>query len=64
MRPSHRHDPRSGRLRRWLIGIALLTVLAAGYGVSLNWFAHRLGDDIEKTLRSPSAPENAVPSPR
>lgn len=64
MRHSHHSDPRSGRLRRWLIGAVLLTVLAVGYGVSLSWFAHRLGDDIEKSLRSPSAPENAVPSPR
>lgn len=66
MRPSRHHEPRPGRLRRWLVGLALLTVLALAYGLSLNWFAHRLGDDVEKSLRVPNAADtdNAVLSPR
>ena len=63
MRPHH-HDPRSGRLRRWLIGLSLLAVLALGYALSLSWFAHRLGDDVEKSLRTPDASDNAVLPPR
>ncbi len=66
MRPSQHPTPRPGRLRRWLVGLALLTALALAYGLSLNWFAHRLGDDVEKSLRVPDAvdSDNAVLSPR
>lgn len=64
MRPRHDHVPRSGRLRRWLIGLSLLTVLALGYALSLSWFAHRLGDDVEKSIRTPDASDNAVLTPR
>lgn len=65
MRPQH-HAPRSGRLRRWLIGLSLLSALALGYGLSLSWFAHRLGNDVEKSLRVPDASDtdNAVLPPR
>jgi len=64
MRPHHSPHPRSGRLRRWLVGLGLLTLLAAVYGVSLSWFAHRLGDDVEKSLHMPDASDSGVISPR
>lgn len=63
MRP-HLNSPRPGRLRRWLVGLGLLVLLMAIYGVSLNWFAHRLGDDIEKSLRIPEGSDSGVISPR
>ncbi len=66
MHPSPHHAPRSGRLRRWLAGLALLAALGLIYGLGLNWFAERLGDDVEKSLRVPEAvdSDHAVLSPR
>ncbi len=64
MRPHHNHHPRSGRLRRWLVGLGLLVLLATGYGLSLNWFAQRLGDDVEKSLHMPETSDSGVISPR
>lgn len=64
MRTHPSDPPRSSRLRRWLIGLGLIVVLAAVYGVSLNWFAHRLGDDVEKSLHVPDGTDNGVVSPR
>ncbi|TWI01885.1 hypothetical protein IP90_02445 [Luteimonas cucumeris] len=64
MRPRPGHPPRSSRLRRWLAGAGLLTVLALAYGLSLSWFAHRLGDDVEKTLKVPQGVDGGVVSPR
>lgn len=64
MRPHHPHTPRSSRLRRWLVGLGLLTALASAYGLSLSWFAHRLGDDVEKSLRMPETSDSGVISPR
>lgn len=63
MRP-HPNSPRSSRLRRWLLGLGLLGLLMAIYGASLNWFAHRLGDDVEKSLRVPDGSDSGVISPR
>jgi hypothetical protein len=56
--------PRTGRLRRWLIGLGLLTLLAAGYGMSLNWLIHRLGDDIGQSVHRPEVSESGMISPR
>ncbi|MCL1634750.1 hypothetical protein M2650_08920 [Luteimonas sp. SX5] len=64
MRPHSNHSPRTGRLRRWLVGLGLLVLLATVYGLSLNWFAQRLGDDVEKSLRVPGATDGEVMSPR
>lgn len=66
MQPSQQHEPRPGRLRRWLAGLALLAALALAYGASLSWFAQRLGNDVEKSLRMPEAvdSDHAVLSPR
>lgn len=47
--------PRPPRLRRWLIGLGVCLALLGVYAFSLNWFAHRLGDDMEKTIRLPTA---------
>ncbi|MDQ3229567.1 MAG: hypothetical protein M3Q13_07520 [Pseudomonadota bacterium] len=47
--------PQSRRLRRWLIGLGVCAALLAVYAFSLNWFAQRLGDDMEKTIRPPTA---------
>lgn len=63
MRPNL-NSPRPGRLRRWLVGLGLLVLLMAIYGVSLNWFANRLGDDVEKSLRIPDGSDSGVISPR
>jgi len=47
--------PRSQRLRRWLIGLGVCVVLLGAYAVTLNWFAQRLGDDMKKSIRLPTA---------
>ena len=60
MQPPHSHPPRPGRLRRWLIGLGLLALLTVGYGLSLNWFVHRLGDGVEKSLQRPDASDRDV----
>lgn len=64
MRPQPGRSPRPGRLRRWLVGLGLLALLMAVYGAGLNWFAHRLGSDIEKSLRIPDGSDSGVISPR
>ena len=46
--------PRTGRLRRWLIGVGMCVVLLGAYALTLNWFAQRLGDDMEKSIRLPT----------
>ena len=46
---------RPRRLRRWLIGLGVCAVLLGGYAFTLNWFAQRLGEDMEKTIRLPTA---------
>lgn len=47
--------PRPRRLRRWLIGVGVCVVLLGAYAVTLNWFAQQLGNDMEKTIRLPTA---------
>jgi hypothetical protein len=47
------HTPtRRTRLRRWLVALAVLLVLLAGYGVMLDRFAQRIGADVQKNMRS------------
>lgn len=55
MDPAHPSPLRSRRLRRWLIGIGLGLVVLGAYALSLNWFAQRLGDDMQKSIRLPTA---------
>lgn len=47
--------PRTSRLRRWLIGVGVCVALLGAYAFTLNWFAQRLGDDMEKAIRLPTA---------
>lgn len=56
--------PHRGRLRRWLMGLGLLFAMIAAYGLSLNWFAHRLGASIEKSVHAPEPVDREVMSPR
>lgn len=49
-----RNSSRTRRLRRWLIGIGVGVLVLGGYAFSLNWFANRLGDDMNKAIRVPT----------
>ncbi|NZA25647.1 hypothetical protein H0E84_04570 [Luteimonas sp. SJ-92] len=45
-------DPPRHRLRRWLIGLAVLALLLAGYAAALHWFTLQVGDGVESSLRA------------
>ncbi len=47
--------PPSRRLRRWLIVVGVAVAVLGLYGFSLNWFAQQLGDDMQKSIRMPTA---------
>ncbi len=39
------------RLRRWLIGLLIVAVLLAVYGIALRWASEELGQDVLESMR-------------
>lgn len=53
----NRQPPRR-RLWRWLIALAVLALLLAGYALALQWFTGRIGDGVEGSIRAAPAVED------
>ncbi|MEP6634520.1 MAG: hypothetical protein ABJA62_09955 [Luteimonas sp.] len=44
--------PRRPRLRRWLIALAVVLLLLVAYATALEWFAQRIGTDVQRTMHA------------
>ena len=49
------------RLRRWLVGIAILLLLSASYAIALHRIALRIGGDIQDSLRAAPVLDDHTP---
>ncbi|MDH5823074.1 hypothetical protein QFW77_08740 [Luteimonas sp. RD2P54] len=49
--PSANSSPSRHRLRRWLIGLAILAALLAVYAAALHWFTLQVGEGVQSSLR-------------
>lgn len=55
------YTPPRPRLRRWLIGIAILLVLCASYAVALHWATLRIGGSVQDSLRTAPVLDDHTP---
>ena len=56
--PRPDHQASGNRLRRWLIGLAVLGVLLAGWVAALLWFTGQVADGVESSINLAPAVED------